>query len=474
MSTSVEYDQLGLPDATAELRRESVDVYNRLHSIDEDAQFVSSVAAAYADLPLLPNLRCGAWYTDPKKSTAEPVYFKSTDGHFGQWAFNLRRANLHLLSLVEQRGGVILVDSTRRGKRLPDALAKTVPIWCAVINCAISRRFHVGQWQTELFTPPATVSASEHDQIKSHIEEWANELLASQYTLPRLPRPLRPFWVTPSTRVLPVRAGDGDAAQFFPIICVSASKLVDGSEALDRRSGYVYVQGSGDDHELWSQGLTPHVYWKHRDALLSAARAALPELISSLLSSTPARAPSERAAEPVSPVRQVGGLLCVASLGAWDSAACSENTAVLRLPCAADAEHAAHGEDFADSRTILVVQGKKGQFHFMNTVLPQGCAFARAALVAGKRVCIACEDGKDVSVGLAVAVLQQSFDDAGRLAATAVPRPQATKDSIRKRLQWVLESRPGANPARTTLKRVHEFLMSPSPRSMPAPRDPPR
>ena len=35
-----------------------------------------------------------------------------------------------------------------------------------------------------------------------------------------------------------------------------------------------------------------------------------------------------------------------------------------------------------------------------------------------------------------------------------------TKDSIRKRLQWVLECRPGANPSRTTLKRVNEFLLS--------------
>jgi hypothetical protein len=42
----------------------------------------------------------------------------------GQWEFNLRRANLHLLPLIETRGGVILVDSTRRGKvrRLPSSL----------------------------------------------------------------------------------------------------------------------------------------------------------------------------------------------------------------------------------------------------------------------------------------------------------------------------------------------------------------
>lgn len=39
--------------ATEALRRESVDIYNRLHSIAEDALFVSSVAAAYPEYPLL-------------------------------------------------------------------------------------------------------------------------------------------------------------------------------------------------------------------------------------------------------------------------------------------------------------------------------------------------------------------------------------------------------------------------------------
>lgn len=53
------------------------------------------------------NLRCGAWYTDPAQAASEPVYFKSTDGHHGQWAFNLRRANLHLLPLIAAHGGCV-------------------------------------------------------------------------------------------------------------------------------------------------------------------------------------------------------------------------------------------------------------------------------------------------------------------------------------------------------------------------------
>ena len=76
------------------------------------------------------------------------AYLKSTDGHHGTWAFNLRRPSLPptagtSLSLQpphfsSKKAGLcsklILVDSTRAGKRLPDALSKTVPIWGAVVN----------------------------------------------------------------------------------------------------------------------------------------------------------------------------------------------------------------------------------------------------------------------------------------------------------------------------------------------------
>jgi len=42
-----------------------MDIFNRLHSIAEDVAFVNRVRNAYPEIPILPNLRCGAWYTDP-------------------------------------------------------------------------------------------------------------------------------------------------------------------------------------------------------------------------------------------------------------------------------------------------------------------------------------------------------------------------------------------------------------------------
>jgi hypothetical protein len=183
---------------------------------------------------------------------------------------------------------LILVDSTRAGKRLPDALSKTVPIWCAVINRAIPLRggcfvdvevplspsssdVDVATAGTDtnldLHTPPGAVSPHEHAQIAARLDIWAAALAVSfpcrrtpllspiartqdsSYALPELARPLRPLWITPASSRFPYIASD---VSFLPVICVSASRAVNtGTER--RMEGFSYVQGSGDDHELWGQ-----------------------------------------------------------------------------------------------------------------------------------------------------------------------------------------------------------------------------
>lgn len=157
---------------------------------------------------------------------------------------------------------------------MPDALSKTVPIWCSVINRAIKANFEKGEdWDIALYTPPAVVSSQENRQIEAQMHQWATRLCVRQlqssqpevscsslavsiaqessYTLPDLQHPLRPLWVTPASSSLPLLDYRGDRP-FFPVICVSASRQI--HEGLERRQhGFSYVQGSGDDHELWGQ-----------------------------------------------------------------------------------------------------------------------------------------------------------------------------------------------------------------------------
>lgn len=86
-----------------DIRRSTLSISNRLHSILEDAAFAQEVAAAFAR-PLIANERCGSWYIDPQTKGGS-AYFKSTDGHTGVWKFSSRRLNFHLLEIIGKHDG---------------------------------------------------------------------------------------------------------------------------------------------------------------------------------------------------------------------------------------------------------------------------------------------------------------------------------------------------------------------------------
>ncbi|KAF9129258.1 hypothetical protein BGW39_004310 [Mortierella sp. 14UC] len=308
MSKSVEATQISTHGRNRDdMRRDAKSLYDNYNNIS-------------------PNERCGTWYVHPSKIHKPGVYFKSTDGHTGIWDFNLRRYNPHLISTIIKHGGCIIVDSTRKGKRVPDALSKTIPIWCATINnavrkCALQNQAAQGgggnsdkemnestqrqqgqdessssktapsggiknesgseaaallipalngdTWDTRYHSLPSLISGSEHVQIADKIEGFAEKLMRFTDMTPlttKLVKPIRPIWLTPQSFLLRHDLPDYSQVAFLPLICLSASRVVqDGMEELD---GYLYVQGSGDDEEMWSRGLKPELFWENEDYLL--------------------------------------------------------------------------------------------------------------------------------------------------------------------------------------------------------------
>jgi len=41
------------------------------------------------------------------------------------------------LPWIGEKGGCIIIDSTRKGKRFPDSMSKTIPMWSCVVNRSI-------------------------------------------------------------------------------------------------------------------------------------------------------------------------------------------------------------------------------------------------------------------------------------------------------------------------------------------------
>lgn len=174
------------------------------------------------------------------------------------WDFNVRRNNLHLIPALMKHNGCIIVDSTRKGKRIPDALSKTIPIWCCTVNRAVAkhRGTNTVDWDTRLHTLPSTVSRSEHAQIEARLDTFIEKLLSSGVDMDalsqQLKKPLRPIWYTPqSYHALIESPPDFEDAPFCPVVCLSASEAIE--TGYQMREGYLYVQGSADDQEAWAR-----------------------------------------------------------------------------------------------------------------------------------------------------------------------------------------------------------------------------
>ena len=289
-----------------------------LRSIDHDANFVAAAHLALGCPALLANLRCGVWYAPPDISSGH-CYYKSTDGHSGCWDFSLSRLNLQVAlaaakassdRAVACAGGVMIVDSTRSGKRFPDALSKTIPIWCCVVNRALAQERGMdgmdgprGEWDTKLRLPP-WVPPSEAAQIEAKLGGGVASLRrpALAPVLAKLMEavrsPLRPGWLCPGGdgtssdyNVGGSAGGDGNGdptscyvaaatkareeaeasgVPFVWVHCICASEECNAERARERAS-YTYVQGAGDDEENWARGLTAELWWQWRDELMALA-----------------------------------------------------------------------------------------------------------------------------------------------------------------------------------------------------------
>lgn len=162
-----------------QLKKEESSLFNCVCSVSSDAAFIDEISRLHPGLPIAANLRCGLWHVRDPQTTC---YFKSTDGHNGNWSFSTTRLNVHLAESAANRRGCIIVDATRRGKSFPvkpppvipllcsfcklptlskqrhkcllplplvlcilqDSLTKTIPIWATVLNRAVAqlRSYH--------------------------------------------------------------------------------------------------------------------------------------------------------------------------------------------------------------------------------------------------------------------------------------------------------------------------------------------
>lgn len=388
---------------------------------------------------------------------------------------------------------------------MPDALSKTIPIWCCVLNRALfpdQPEYH------NLYVPPNAVSESEKSQMLARIPEGLDGLRSLNLDLASLRaqifKPLRPTWVTQETDLgnhfyhhqqLDATDTGGEEqtifANFRPVVCCTASKRMTDGE-MSGRTGY--VQGAGDDTENWAHGLEPPLFWAHATLLLATPESDLPDLIKALVADRKQPPPPplgditngsstlSSSARHLTPHLTVCALPLPSSIGGdtiatWYTIALSSSTP------------ATPPETWVQSSTYMAVSlGKhnKAASRNLRAALAKICSsatqFLQAPAAGGfapeeehsqRRILIACDTGgKDLAVGVALALLCWCFEDdegivvrrRGEEAREASVEEMAeklgfNKTMIKVRLGRIMMVMPEANPNRATLQSINSFLM---------------
>ncbi|KAF7187017.1 tRNA A64-2'-O-ribosylphosphate transferase [Pseudocercospora fuligena] len=425
--------------ALGELKKHNLKISNRLNSIKRDSEFVTKVASSYG-LPLVANERCGSWYIPPELKIGS-AYFKSTDGHFGQWSFSLRRLNLQVLDVLEKYGGCVIIDSTRRGKSMPDALSKTVPIWCCVLNRLL---FGSG----DLSTPMDVVGESEHAQIDARLDDLLEGVNNLRLDLKKLRqkldcKPIQVSWQRPGDEL--AEAWSIDGRRNLIVLCTASNQTSNETSATSE-----YVQGAADDPESWSLGLDASLFWKHQEELLSAGEDELSRLIGQIV----------ELAQNQGPHRQPVQVKPTSNFFIGTNAAANQlhHGYDIVISCTMDPDLDIKTAKKSGYIALATPTGKNGS-RVLRNQLPNLSAL-EPHLKPDVKVLITCETGKDLAVGVALALLCQHCDQEGRLRLDDPKRVDGiNKTLIKHRLSWIMVSIPDVSPSRATLQSVNAYLM---------------
>lgn len=383
---------------------------------------------------------------------------------------------------------------------MPDALSKTIPIWCCILNRALfpdQPEFH------GLYVPPNAVSDSEKSQMLARIPDGLDGLISLNLDLvslrAQISKPVRPTWVTQETDLSHYDGEDSVRIfeQFRPVICCTSSRRVIDGEVSGRTG---YIQGAGDDTENWAHGLEPIIFWAHAEQLLATAEPDFPDLIKSLVASAATRPPlldttnvsgggsssssSSTASLPPSarhltPYLTVAALPLPPSLPLADTTWCTIALSSIPTPSETWAQtptklEVGLGKHKAASRNLRVALASICRFatHFLHS--PTTTTTTTTTKTPGasrpKRILIACETGgKDLAVGVALALLCWCFEDDAGAVVRRMDENTSTEDAaeamgfnktmIKVRLGRIMTAMPEANPNRATLQSVNSFLM---------------
>lgn len=219
----------------------------------------------------------------------------------------------------------------------------------------------------------------------------------------------------------------------------------------DHGADATYVQGAGDDVENWSAGFRPDVFWANREQLLSFGEDELPELIASIVSQrAPTSAESDFVTISQASWLEIGSMYAMSGVSGYECVTICLGPLPDVLP-----------QSMLSRAYCFPCREDKLGSKDLRKVLSNILKVVQTPLQAGERLRICCSSGKDLAIGVALAVLCLNTGEDGQRLAEHQSVSDVSKTSVRKKLSWITASVPSASPSRATLNAVNEVLMDP-------------
>lgn len=150
--------------------------------------------------------------------------------------------------------------------------------------------------------------------------------------------------------------------------------------------------------------MTPDIFWEHKERLLACPPEELVHQIHTLVSTNNL---DRSRNEMIFPVKAVQSRIIVGMIP--PSCSFTSGTSHILITCLPNAV-------IFDRDKLLHLEltpNKKGQIQFVTETLPQSMMYLETNLSDNQNVVILCRDGKDLSVGVALAALALFFDANG-------------------------------------------------------------
>ena len=214
----------------------------------------------------------------------------------------------------------------------------------------------------------------------------------------KVKKPMQIIWIARSLhRIVPTMLPPTvESGECHPVVLCMASVIE------PPFSQQTYIQGAADDCEGWSSGLTPEIFWSYRESLLCASETDLQDFITALIKEdSQTNLSMERAA--IVPGSMV-------SVGTFDQIFRSQTPGSLVITCSSGLACVKNGEADLSHLHLNCCTGKQGS-RGLRREMAKIPHFLQGKQI--ETILICCSTGKDISVGVALAILVLYSDDEG-------------------------------------------------------------